>query len=283
MKKWSYREERRHGAPDFPMEYYHIDKGHPRYEMNLHWHREFEIVRVLEGTLALYLNNEEYRLGAGQVCFVGSGVLHRAEPRDCMYECVVLDLNMLTRHGPDRVTGHVLSFLKGEVENHPVSGDMALLRAVDALFDALRRQEPFFELAACGAVLQVLHWLHGQGWVRPSEREKHAGHRRETMAALLEWIEENYTERITLKALAEVAKTNEKYLCRFFKEYTGNSPIEYVNRLRVERACLAMSERHCTVTEAAMDNGFNDLSYFCKIFKRYKGVGPREYLRIFAG
>ena len=80
-------------------------------------------------------------------------------------------------------------------------------------------------------------------------------------------IEQNYTEHITLEQLASVAKTDSKYLCRFFKEYTGNSPIEYVNRLRVERACLCMAAGYDSLTAAALDNGFNDISYFCKIFK----------------
>ena len=97
------------------------------------------------------------------------------------------------------------------------------------------------------------------------------------MTLVLDWIERNYAEHITLGKLAEVAGSNEKYFCRFFKEYTGNSPVEYLNRLRVERVCLAMAAGDQSITEAALDCGFNDISYFCKIFKRYKGVTPREY------
>ena len=59
MKNLQYREQRRHGLPDFPVQYYRIDREHPRYEMNLHWHRELEIVRVLHGELSLYLDNTD--------------------------------------------------------------------------------------------------------------------------------------------------------------------------------------------------------------------------------
>ena len=97
MKKLELKEQRRHGAPDFPMQYYHIDAEHPRYEMNLHWHGEFELVRVLQGELRLYLNNVEYVMTVGEIAFIGSGVLHRAEPFDCVYECVVFDLNILAK------------------------------------------------------------------------------------------------------------------------------------------------------------------------------------------
>lgn len=280
MKNFNLKEERQHGAADFPVQYYHIDSSHPRYEMNLHWHPEFEVVRVLSGELCLYLNNVEYDMTAGEIAFVGGGVLHRAEPKNCLYECVVFDLNMLARHGPDRIASYVLSLLSGEVENRPVSQDIALSRAANTLFDTLQRKEAYFELEAFAAIALLLHRLYAAGRVHAEKKGMRAGHKRHVMLLLLDWIEQNYTEHITLKQLAEVARTDSKYLCRFFKEYTGSSPIDYINRLRVERACLCMVVGQGNTTEAALDNGFNDISYFCKIFKRYKGVTPREYCRL---
>ena len=279
MKKLALKEQRRHGAPDFPMQYYHIDREHPRYEMNLHWHGEFELVRVLQGELRLYLNNVEYAMTEGEIAFIGSGVLHRAEPVECVYECVVFDLNMLAKSGAGRIAAYLLPLLSGMVENRPVAGDIALSKAANTLFEALKTEAPYFELAALGAMVELVHQCYVTGRVKQGQGAMRAGHKHRTMLDLLDWIEQNYTERITLEQLASVAKTDSKYLCRFFKEYTGNSPIEYVNRLRVERACLCMAAGYDSMTEAALDNGFNDISYFCKIFKRYKGMTPREYRR----
>lgn len=283
MKNAGYREQRRHGRPDFPVQYYHIERDHPRYEMHLHWHLEFEIVRVLAGELTLYLNNEAYTLQKGEVAFVGGGVLHRAEPNACVYECVVLDPGMLIRRVEDPAAGYVRALMKGEIENRPGEWDPLLLHGVEELFDALRREEPYFELRVHSAAMEILYRLYATGSVRVKEEREKPGHRSQVMLSLLNWIGDNYTERITLSDLAAVAGTGEKYLCRFFKEYTGNSPVEYINRLRVERACLDMTESGHSVTRAALDNGFNDMSYFCKMFKRYKGVSPREYRRAFEG
>ncbi|MBE6702324.1 MAG: AraC family transcriptional regulator [Ruminococcaceae bacterium] len=281
MKKLQYREERQHGVPDFPVQYYHINEDHPRYEMNLHWHREIEIVRILQGELSLYLDSAEHLLCEGEVAFVGSGVLHRAEPRDCVYECVVFDLNLLARHGPGRVSEYALSILAGDIENRPIAGERALILAVGELFSALAGEGAYYELKVYSAIANILYLLYRGGRIRLSERHSRQGSRRQSMALLLDWIEQNYADRITLTELAAVAGSTEKYLCRFFKEYTGNSPVEYINRLRVERACLSMAAGDRSITEIAMDSGFNDISYFCKIFKRYKGVSPREYRRRF--
>ena len=278
MRKERHLEEKPHGMPDFPVQFYHVDKNHPRYEMTLHWHREFEVVRVLSGVLKLYLNNKEQALRAGEIAFIGSGVLHRAEPSDAVYECVVFDLNMLCRHGSGRITGYILPLLSDGVEISCVGmGDGAIFDIVSAFFDCLSGEGPYFELLAYGRAAEMVYLLYTENKIRLGEKHIPFGHRRQMIATLVEWIEGNYTERITLRALAEIAKTNEKYLCRLFKEYTGKSPVDYVNGLRVERACLRIAEENRTITEAAFDSGFNDMSYFCKIFKRYKGMTPREY------
>ena len=70
---------------------------------------------------------------------------------------------------------------------------------------------------------------------------------------------------------------NEKYLCRFFKAYTSYTPIDYVNRLRIEKAADDLRLLHRSVTEAAFANGFNDSAYFSKLFRQIKGVSPKVY------
>ena len=73
MKFSEYRENKTHGTPRFPLEYYHVNENHSQYVMPLHWHSEFEVLRVLSGRLALYLNNEVYDLRSGDIIFIPSG------------------------------------------------------------------------------------------------------------------------------------------------------------------------------------------------------------------
>ena len=53
MNGSSYHEAMQRGTPDFQAELYHIDSAHPRYQMQMHWHREFELIRVLSGNMTL--------------------------------------------------------------------------------------------------------------------------------------------------------------------------------------------------------------------------------------
>ena len=47
MQYINYRENRRRGTADFPLEYYHVTASHPQYVMSFHWHVEFELIRIL--------------------------------------------------------------------------------------------------------------------------------------------------------------------------------------------------------------------------------------------
>lgn len=55
---------------------------------------------------------------------------------------------------------------------------------------------------------------------------------------------------------------------------THQTPVDYLNRQRIEEACLQLAATDDSITEIAYRNGFNDLSYFIRTFKKYKGMTP---------
>ena len=68
-----------------------------------------------------------------------------------------------------------------------------------------------------------------------------------------------------------------KYFCRFFKEATHRTPMDYVAFYRVEMACYAFAMTDRSVTDVALDMGYADPNYFIRSFKKYKGVTPGHY------
>ena len=276
MKYAEYLEDKKHGTEQFPMQYYYVDALHPQYVMPLHWHREFEVLRITEGSLALYLNNEMTVLKAGDVAFIPSGVLHRGEPMDATYECVVFDLSICGGYKTSVVGETVRKIISGDVELPHFCGE-AETDAI-ALLESARKRDDLYEMNASALATSIIYTL-----CRFYEKEKkvtdskRTAKRNAVMALLVDKIEREYTHKITLCDLSDIAQINEKYLCRFFKEYTGQTPIDYINRLRIDRACFEMSVNKLNVTEAAYECGYNEISYFTKIFKKYKGMTPGAY------
>ena len=66
----------------------------------------------------------------------------------------------------------------------------------------------------------------------------------------------------------------------FFKKITHHSPIDYINRYRVEMAWLKLAHTNDSITNIALACGFNDVSYFIKLFHRYKETSPLKYRQL---
>lgn len=276
MKYAEYKEDKKHGSADFPLQYYFVDDSHPQYVMPLHWHREFEVLRVLEGSLSLYINNTQHTLTAGDVAVIPSGALHRGDPYVCTYDCAVFDFDMISGFKVGVIGDMIRQLSSSEIDLSVIGANERGI--IYELLDTVSSQNDYYELKAAALVTELAHMLYSIGAVRQSSGEKERFvHRRAVMTLLIDKIEKEYTHKITLESLASIAQINEKYLCRFFKEFTGQTPIDYINRLRIDRACYEMSVNNLNVTEAVYECGFNELSYFSKIFKKYKGISPGVY------
>lgn len=245
-----------------------------------HWHNEFEIIRVSGGTLRLHINNAEYLLESGDIAFVGCGALHRGEPTDAVYECCVFDLNMLLRRTEDIISPFILPLISGEKSVSALQNGQSaeISDAVAALFRVLREKGEYYELAVYSALFRIFSELYRLGQIENSFISKRTKHRSDVITELLKYVENNYKEQITLKQLAYISGLNEKYICRLFSEYTNRTPIDYINNMRIENACREMTVNRKTVTEAAFESGFNDLSYFSRTFKKYKGTTAKRFL-----
>lgn len=94
---------------------------------------------------------------------------------------------------------------------------------------------------------------------------------------IINFVEENYTQKITLKMLAAKFGINESYLSRMFKNQTGKNLIYYVNEKKMRKARELLSNPTIMVKEAAYAVGYEDQFYFNKLFKRFFGISPTEF------
>ena len=93
----------------------------------------------------------------------------------------------------------------------------------------------------------------------------------------VQYLEEYYAENFKMSFLAEKFNLSESYFRRLFRDFTGLSPIEYRNGLRVEHAKELLSRNAVSVSEVARAVGIEDQFYFSRIFKKSEGVSPIQY------
>ena len=90
-------------------------------------------------------------------------------------------------------------------------------------------------------------------------------------------MEAHFEETVTLRKTAAILNVNSSYLSRIFHLETGITFIEYLNKIRVDRA-KQLLEEDMALKEVAYRCGFQSYAYFMKIFKEYTEQTPREYL-----
>lgn len=280
MKYINYREKKEHGTFDFPMEFYHVGKAHPRYEMSYHWHIEYEIIRILKGDFLMTIGEDEFSASEDDIIFVKGGLLHGGIPKDCIYECIVFNLDslMTSSLAGERLLKKVSSD-SIEINSLFSQHDSELLSITDRMFGHMKMRSEGHELTVIGSFYEFFGYILEQGWYRETQSISiKDGQKIEHLKNVLSIIEEKYDECITLDDLAKAAGMNSKYFCRYFREMTHRTPIDYLNYYRIEQACFKLATTNDPIAEIGMSCGFNDVSYFIKTFKKYKGVTPKKYL-----
>jgi transcriptional regulator GlxA family with amidase domain len=91
------------------------------------------------------------------------------------------------------------------------------------------------------------------------------------------YIEENLTERISFEALASKLAISRRNFDRRFVKATGNTPVEYLQRVKVEAAKRTLEEGRKTVFEAMSEVGYSDDKAFREVFKKITGLSPLDY------
>ena len=99
----------------------------------------------------------------------------------------------------------------------------------------------------------------------------------ESLGRVMDYLSRHYSEVIRLSEVAEMVNMSESSFCRFFKQHTSKSFIDFLTDIRLGAASRALIDPSLSIAEIGYDCGFNNLSNFNRIFKKKKGVTPSEF------
>lgn len=281
-----------HGSSDFPFAVYNVDylSGNQSI-LPLHWHEEIELIYIRAGQAVFSVNHVEIHVQAGDCLIVNSAELHSGycnSAYGCSYTAIVFKLSWLSALQPDFCQEQCLNpLLRGDLlfpsllTRRRVQ-DRLLIDRIEDLLAEYRVEREGFQLGIKGRLYMILAVLYPH--LIPKQLYERANplntNKWKNMIQVLEYINENYKSSLTLDDLASIGSISPSHLCRLFKELTDMRPLEYINMLRVNSAALMIQSGSCSMLQAALENGFQQLSYFSKQFKKYKGISPSTFKRL---
>ena len=197
-------ENRKRGTYEFPFEFHHIDSTHPRYVMSYHWHVEYELMRILKGTLTVTLDEKSFTATAGDIIFVHSGILHSGMPDDCVYQCLVFDGNAFLKHN-SVCAGYMQKIIHQEilVYHHFTDESKDICETVNSIFDSMWQNQPGYELTVLGQFYHFFGIVFGKHYYLENVQKARKDYKRILqLKQVLEFIEHNYASPLTLQELS---------------------------------------------------------------------------------
>jgi len=140
----------------------------------------------------------------------------------------------------------------------------------------LQKKAIGFEAASVGILLELITFVSR----RYSELHNDNNAALVRMGKVISQLESNYTASWTLAQIANVAGMSSNNLLRLFKAATGESPIDYLIKLRLNSAADLLAATDLSITEIAFRCGFNDSNYFSKKFAMLYHMPPRQYRKL---
>ena len=259
-----YRETVVHRSGGLPLKIY--DSNHVKY----HYHDEYEFLLAEEDDTVCFVGGKQFTLNLGDSIMIKGGELHSLSLGvGKSVTAIVVHPSFFGGEGVGAF--EKLSFKSIFRGDTPVGREVTgILRKIKACY---YEKTTGYEILLRSYFCSIFAILVESGEFEQNIRDEKPQNPAE--AAIFEYIHQNLRESITLDTLSEISHFSSSYVIRLFKKSTGQTPTEYINRCRVSLAKRLLESK--SVTDTALDCGFNNISYFIRTFKRYTGVTPKEW------
>ncbi len=288
MDKEVLLESRNHGDVLFPLNIYKVDYLDGEVIFNWHWHHEVEIILMDEGEALFQVGTADILLKKGEAIFIPSGLLHASYPikpsATFRFQAIVFDINILNSHTYDAIQSKYIGPIKERstvpilFNVHSDWGNNAI-HSLNEIIQQFNKKSFTYEMAIKGHLLLLFSELIKSHPIKPENvnRESTDIHKLERLKLVLEYIDQNYSNKLNITDLADILAMSEGHFSRFFKSLVRMTPIEYINTLRINRAAKLLKETDQKIINISMEVGFDNPSYFIKTFKQYKKCTPSEF------
>lgn len=95
----------------------------------------------------------------------------------------------------------------------------------------------------------------------------------------IEQIREHYAEKLSIESISEEMGVSASYLSRKFKEVTGQTFLDFLNKYRVQQAIVMLNAQKYRISEISEATGFTDYKHFCAVFKKYTLKSPTKFIK----
>ena len=265
---------------EYPYTFHHVSLRVT--EVPWHWHEALEFNLVLDGEVKVSTANQTQVFQKGEGFFLNSNVLAAMDSdTDC-----IMDSHLFH---PVFLSGHFKSVFETKYLNPIVQNrnlDMVAFRGTNThqkqILNKLRQlgqlqKEPDTEFQTRNLLSEI--WLFLLDEIKNADPNIYHPQQKnqDRILTMISFIQENFSEKLTLEDIADSAAVSTRECLRCFKSSIRQSPMDYLIEYRVRTAKKMLETTDLSITDIALRCGFNSNSYFRKLFHRICGKTPNAY------
>lgn len=284
MGKIAVQESKNHGINEFPYSIYHVKMPEHITKFDLHYHNEFELVYVVNGSIEFTILEKKYIANKGDIVLLLPDYPHSMKqvPNvSCEYYCMLFKPEILKRSDSDPIYDRIMTPLIKHTVKLPF-----ILKDKEQITESIKNE--------CNDLMK--YWTHSYS----SYAFGVLGNLYKIVGSLTEYyeasdtvllnnksydrikeaiyaVENRYEQPLSIEEMAQLCNVSSSHFMKLFKEATGDSFNNFLIAYRLKMAAKKIAETDDKIVNISTDCGFNNQSYFSRAFTKHFKMSPAEY------
>lgn len=247
------------------------------YTGKYHCHDFPEVSYIISGGAVYNIENTIYEVKKGGLLLFNPGVYHmETAEKDTLELHIGFNKVILNELPPNFIlplnTSSLMNLVKYEAE---------FISCVNQIILEQERQEPGFELILKSLVMRLIIILlrelyRIEGGTYNYKCSFESSEKSNIVNTIISFMKEHYSEQLSLDKISKNTYLSPIYISKIFKEETGDSPINYLINIRLNKAKELLEEGKLSIKAIAKLVGYDDAYYFSKLFKKHFGLSPSK-------
>lgn len=243
-----------------------------------HFHDDMEFILVQSGELTISMGTEKYHCHNNEILYISPHTVHQAvaDTGDAALCGLVFHPSLLKSY-----------LSEDDTPFFPVCGNGMIYSKENPYYEELSKilkntitiyndRPSTYRLDMTAHILMLLSLL-----LRSTDSSNRKNDRCCRVRPAIEYIEENYNQKIRISDLSRLLNVCDDHFIRMFKAATSRTPTAYITDVRLHQALRLLSLRRYSISEISERTGFSGIPYFSRIFKERMGISPSEYTKIY--
>ena len=252
----------------------------PFFEFKWHYHPEFELTLIVKGNGMRLVGDSYLPFQAGDLVLLGSGIPHTWESDANSHETVVAVViqfsedfiaNFMNSEAFYKIKKLLQTSIRGLFFPNPLSMN------IEYQMMTIASEKGVKQITALLNILNDLAYQNHESLASAFYSPKNSKENETRINTVFNYIKQNAASTILLEQAAESVHLTTGAFCKFFKRMTGKTFSDYVNEIRIGNACNLIAHTDKTISQIAIESGFENQTYFNRVFLKKKNCTPKQF------